>query len=431
MEEIFEEKEQAREKSDKRNRLLYIIEAAVEYFISMFVGTSYLAKLTSSIGISDGLTGVLTSFISLGFGFQLIAHFLSGRKNMKRTVIIMHLINQLSFTILYLIPVFDIPFGVKTALFAMFLLVGEIIQNAIYSPKMTWLMGYVKDSDRGSFTAKKEIVSLISGVIISFAMGAVVDCCEAAGDLNTAFIIGGITLFALTVIHTALLFGIKENPVAEVEKVSVKLQIKEAITDKNLMKLIPLFVLWNVANYITTPFYGTYMQKDLGFSMSLIALLSAIYAIVRSLCSIPMGKFADKYSFVNMLTVCYSVMLLGYIFNIFFGGVFYVLYYICFAVAMAGINSGTVNLVYDYVGKDKRTGTLAIKNTVAGFAGFFSTLCAKPLVDYVQGEGNRFFGIEGVHAQQILSAISAVIVVVIILYLNFVVRRMKKNASLG
>lgn len=411
----------------KTNRLLYIIEAAVEYFIALFVGSAYLAKLTTSIGMSDGLTGVLSSFISLGFGFQLLALFLSGKKKIKRTIILMHLINQLSFSMLYLIPVFDIPSGVKTVMFAAFLLMGEVLQNVIYSPKMTWLMSSVRNNDRGSFTAKKEIVSLISGVIISFGMGAVIDYFEAAGELNVAFIIGGITLFALTVIHTALLFGIKERVEEKEESVSVKLQIKEAVTDKNLMKLIPLFMLWNIAHYITTPFYGTYLQKELAFSMSAIALLSAVGALARALCSIPMGKFADRFSFVNMLTVCYTIVLIGYIFNIFAGGVFYIVYSLCHAIAMAGINSGTVNLVYDYVGRSKRTGTLAIKNTIAGFTGFFATLAARPLVDYIQGEGNRFLGIDGVYAQQVLSSFAAVIVVIIILYLNFVVRKMEKR----
>ena len=45
----------------KTSRLLYIIEAALEYFISIAVGTVYLAKLATHIGISDWLTGILTS----------------------------------------------------------------------------------------------------------------------------------------------------------------------------------------------------------------------------------------------------------------------------------------------------------------------------------------------------------------------------------
>ena len=50
----------------RSSRFYYILEAAFEYFVAIMVGTTYLAKLTTSIGISDGVTAVLTSIISLG-----------------------------------------------------------------------------------------------------------------------------------------------------------------------------------------------------------------------------------------------------------------------------------------------------------------------------------------------------------------------------
>ena len=61
----------------RSSRVGNIISAALEYFISMLVIDSYLAKLTTDIGISDSVTGILTSFVSLGFGFQLFAIFLA------------------------------------------------------------------------------------------------------------------------------------------------------------------------------------------------------------------------------------------------------------------------------------------------------------------------------------------------------------------
>ena len=62
------------------SRILYIIEAALEYFVSIAVSTIYLAKLTEYIGFSDSLTGILSSFVSLGCGFQMIAIFLANKK---------------------------------------------------------------------------------------------------------------------------------------------------------------------------------------------------------------------------------------------------------------------------------------------------------------------------------------------------------------
>ena len=53
----------------RKNRLLYIFEAALEYFVTISVSGAYLAYLTTALKIPDALTGVLTSFVSLGCVF--------------------------------------------------------------------------------------------------------------------------------------------------------------------------------------------------------------------------------------------------------------------------------------------------------------------------------------------------------------------------
>lgn len=58
------------EKILKRSRIMYILEAAIEYFISILVASSYLATLTKELGFSDSLTGILSWVISLGCFFN-------------------------------------------------------------------------------------------------------------------------------------------------------------------------------------------------------------------------------------------------------------------------------------------------------------------------------------------------------------------------
>lgn len=57
--------------------------------------------------MSDALTGVLTSFVSLGCGFQILAVLFRG--NVRRNVTILHLINETAFTLLYVTPFFPFP----------------------------------------------------------------------------------------------------------------------------------------------------------------------------------------------------------------------------------------------------------------------------------------------------------------------------------
>ena len=79
----------------KKSRVLYIISAALEYFISILTGTAYLAKVAGAIGISDSTIGVLSSFVALGCTFQIVSLAMRTDKPVKRMVILINLANQI------------------------------------------------------------------------------------------------------------------------------------------------------------------------------------------------------------------------------------------------------------------------------------------------------------------------------------------------
>ena len=417
----------------RSSRVGNIISAALEYFISMLVIDSYLAKLTTDIGISDSVTGILTSFVSLGFGFQLFAIFLINKKPVKRWVTALTIINQLFFAFVYVIPFFEMSKTVKTVLFVAMLLLAHIILNVSSPAKIDWHMRLVDDDKRGRFTALKEIVSLLGGMVFSFVIGTVIDTCEANGNLHGAFIFCAVGILGLMVIDTVALLLMKEKPheeIGECEKVPVMKVVGQILRDKKIFKVLLVSVIWYVALYSTIPFYGTYKIKELGFSMTLVSILSAAYAIARSLASRPLGRYADKHSFTRMLNICFVIVFVAYSINMFTvpanGKVFYTIYYMLYAIAMGGINSAGTNLIYDFVEPDKRVAALALQHTLAGFAGFFATILVGFLVDYIQKSGNTFLGMN-VYAQQVVSAIGAIVVLLALLYLNTVVKKMQRE----
>ena len=412
----------------KFSRLMYILEAAFEYFISLLVIGAYIAKVATAIGLSDSVTGILTSFVSLGLGFQCVAIFLADKTPVKRWVSLLHILNQLAFALVYFGPFFKIPQSLKIAMFIVFLLMGHILNNIVNSPKTKWFMDLVDDKKRGSFTATKEIVSLMGAMIFTFSVSAVIDYFEAKGDLYGSFLFCGIGIFVLMMLHTATLLLSKEKKNPPVQKKSAGAALGELLKNKRLMKSILIIALWNAANYITTPFLGTYQIKELGFSMVFISLLTVLYSVSRALISRPLGRYADKTSFLNMLNVCYLFMAAAFAVNIFTtpenGRIMFSLYYLLYALGCAGITNSEINLVYESVDHEHRMGALALKSTISGLAGFAASLLVSPLVDYIQRNGNRFLGMQ-VYAQQVLSAITLSIALILLVYLNTVMR--KKN----
>ena len=165
-EEIVREEQTPLEIKDpyKTSRLLYIIEAALEYFVAILVGETYLAKVAMSIGISNSGIGILSAFVSLGHAFQIFAIFLSQKNGVKKRTVWLGLLNQLLFSFIYIVPLFPRDFALSISLFVGALLLGQIIMNVINPGKINWYMSLVPDHTRGVFTANKEIISLLGGM---------------------------------------------------------------------------------------------------------------------------------------------------------------------------------------------------------------------------------------------------------------------------
>ena len=410
------------------SRICYIVEETTQYLITLLITGAYLAKLTNALGFSDSLTAILGSFVSLGCGFQLFAMAIFRRGRVKRRVSVIFTIAQLCFVMTYVIPFFEMKQGFKTVLFIGFLLGGYFLFNIVFSPKTNWYMSLISDSERGVFTSIKEGTSLIFGIAFQFVMGIVIDKYEAANNLRGAFVVCGVTIFVLTIIHTLSLVLAKEREPIQKRSSHFLMEIKEIIFDSDIMKIITVNVLWYVCVYITIPFLGTYQIKELGFSMTFVGVLSVIHSAVRIVCSIFLGKYADKNSFAKMLNICY--LLAGGCFlaivlsNSNNGYITYTIYYILYAAALGGTNSAQINLIFDYVPPERRTSVLALKQTLGGALGFVATLAATPLVEYVQQRNNVIFG-RTIYAQQILSFISFLVIVILIIYLNKVIYKIK------
>lgn len=413
----------------KRGRLMYIFEAALEYLISILVAGSFLATLTKELGMSDSLTGILSSVISLGCVFQLLSVFLR-RDRMKPFVVAMSIINQLMFMMLYVIPLAGGGKQFKIILFVIVIIGAYVIYNFAHPKKIDWMMSLVEDSQRGTFTAKKEIISLVAGMIFSYGMGAVVDYFAAKNQLKEAFIISAIVIFVLMILHTLTMLLTVEKPMFQFRERELKKNFIHVLKNKDVLMVTVVFILYNMATYSATPFYGTYQINELGFSLKFVSILTIFSSIVRISVSIFWGKYADKKTFAHMMEKCLCLLVLAYGCAMLAvpsnGKIMFILYYVFYGMAQGGINSGLINLIYDYVTPEQRSDSLAICQSVAGVTGFVSTLLVSPLITIVQNNGNTFLGMS-VYAQQIVSIIGLVFTAVAVLYVRVILIKRNKG----
>ena len=393
------------------------------------VAGSFLATLTKELGLTDSLTGVLSSVVSLGCLFQLLSLLIRPKKA-KKLVMILSMANQTLFTLLYIIPVINISPIVKTVLFVTFIVVAYMIFNFAHPKKINWLMSLVEDNKRGGFTANKEIVSLVSGMIFSFLMGALIDYFREVGRIKTAFILTAVVLFLIMVCHTLTMFFAVEKETPNLPRKNLKRTIGELVKNKNILRVSIVFILYYVSYYISIPFYGTYQINELWLSLTYVSAIVMCGSISRTFVSKFWGKYADKKSFTRMIEKCFIFLGLAELCVAFAvpgnGKVMFLLYYIFQGITFGGISNALINLVFDYVTVEQRADSLAITQAIAGSTGFITTLLISPVVSFIQNNGNKVFGLS-IYAQQFVSIIALVVSISAVFYIRFIFIKKSSN----
>ncbi len=416
---------------DRTTRISYIVEAAFEYFISLFVTGTMLGYLLDTLGFSDAVQGVICTVATFTCGAQLFALVVNNQRR-KRFVVIGHLINQLCFVSLYLLPVFKLSPNAKSTILVVLLVSGHLINNAINPSKITWLMSAVPNESRGSFTAIKEMISLSGGIAVSLIFGRIADTYRDPMGMPTGsyYVICSVALLLMTLIHTIMLLVSNEKRSSvPIQKISIGKTARKLSQNQTLIKVIGVGMMWNFASALSVSFFTSYQRDELAFSFTVIALITTIGSVCRIVVSPILGRIADKYSFATSMTIsffCASIAFLSIVFTTPQTRWIFLVYTCLYAFSMAGINSGIINLIYDYVSDGERAAAMGIKNALGGILAFFTSLLSGFILSVVQKNGGiHLFGFT-LYAQQLLAFLSFTTTALLIIYMRKVIVPLRK-----
>ena len=412
----------------KRSRTAYMAQCTFEYFISLLVADAFLAKLLTSLGISDSMVGIISSFISIAFIIQLMSIFLVRTKiSSKKLVIFFDTLSQLFFMLMYVIPFIPVSLATKKVLVVVSILIAYAGKYLIISICYKWANSFVEPTKRASYSATKEIISLVTGIIFTAWIGYAIDRFEGAGNLNGAFLFIASAMLIINICNFICFLLIKKESSTELEANSKPLidVIKNTLGNKNFRNVIILTILWDVAKYFSVGFMGTFKTKDLLISVFAIQLINMVANVCRIFVSKPFGRYSDKKSFAKGFELALYLAAIAFFANIFTTQkhwYFIIIYTVFYNVCLAGINQNNYNISYSYVKTEYITQAMALKNSFGGICGFMASLMGGRLLNYVQANNNQFFGIH-MYGQQLLSAISFVLIVITILFMHFVVAK--------
>ncbi len=413
----------------KRSRAAYMAQCTFEYFVTILAGDAFLAKLLSEMGIKDSTIGVISSFVSAAFLFQLVSLFLVQHiKNVKKTSTIFNTLSSFLFMCLYLLPFVPIGTGGRTAIVTAVIFAAYFLNYTVTSIIFKWGNSFVAPTKRGTYSAAKEMVSLVGGIVYTMVVGHVFDAYENSGNINGGFIFMAASIFVITLLNFISLLMIKGSDAVEKHKtVPFKEVIGNIMHNKNFTHVVVMISAYEFARYMTIGFLGIYKTKELMISVGTVQIINMVANLSRFSFSMPFGKFANKYGFTKGLEMGYAIAAAAFLVNIFCApGTWWciVIYTILFNTSQAGINQNQLNIVYSYVKTDYFVQASAIKSSIGGIIGFCSSLIGSRILSAVQANGNAVFGIP-MYGQQLLSLISFTVMIGVILFVHFVVAKQK------
>lgn len=421
---------------DKRRltRIGFVADESFNYFISLFVTTTLLGYITDSLGFSDAEQGIISAIPTLCLLAQLLAPAFSGMRSKKLVTIGMP-IAHFAFLCIYLFPLFDknegiygfIPYIVIALLF-----IGNFINNALNSTRLVWFMKSVDDDKRGSFTAVKEMISLAGGIVISLALGRIADAYRSDDGTPDSkyYILCAVIIGVLLLLNfVSLVVSEDESELPKINQ-NCRIDLRKLYQNNVIKKILVIDIAWYFALGVSTSFHASYLRDDLSFDFTTITILTAVTSVCRFIVSPLMGRLGDKYGFKMSMLVCLVLEAIA------FGGAaltangvmkwMYIVYAAFSGFAQAGINSGLMNLVYDYVGPAERSSVLGIKGALGGTVGFISTMLGGVVLSMIQSNGGVKLLGTILSAQQVLSFVSLCAIVLLVVYVKLVVFKLKR-----
>lgn len=419
------------EKSYVRSRQALVLEALFEHCVTILVSGAFLAKLLTTIGISDSLSGIITSVSSLAFLSQLCTLFINNKKaNTKIAVGLTQTASIFLFGFIYIVPFISVNYDAKVIMTVIALFFAYILRQ-IFSPQWFEFRNKLIDPrKRASFSSTLVLVSLVFGTIIfGTLISAIMDKYEMSNNILGAFIFIAIASVILNILHLICILFVKNTDTEQTEKkpVCFKNACRNTILNKNFISILFMKCLYNFASSFSIGFISVYTIKELGMSLFLIQVITMLGTVVSIISTKPLGKYSDKTSYIKGIELGLILQLMAFVSIVLTTPktwYMFIIHSILHAISISSLNHNMSNVLYSYVEKDYIAQAFTFANVIPGIVSFGAAILGGIMLDYIQNSGNVFMGIN-IYGQQVMAIISAIFIFASMLVSHCVIEKQK------
>lgn len=410
----------------RRSRNAYTWHCAFEHFVTIMLTAQMLALLLSNVGMSDAMIGVVSSLVSMMVVVQLASVLILHRiKNPKAVITAVHCICRAFFGLMYIVPFLPISQAAKQVAVIACIVIGYAGYYFGVSYVFGWGTSYVDPKHRAVYSSTKVKISLICGFVVTLAVGYVIDRFTEADNLFGGFLFISLSVFVFVLCDLICLLHIKKQAQVRNSKgstISLREIIDHTLKNRGYRKLLYVSLFYALATGVFNGFVGTYQLKELGFSVGMLQFLTVATGLVRFFAEKPIGMYSDRRSYISgarLGMIFFALGLVSFFLTSPSTRYLIIVYMIFNGLASAGIEQNMINVQYDFVDSCYFSEAYAMRNCLTGLCGFGTSILAGMLVNRIQSNGNKLFGID-IYAQHVLAIISFIFIAVAFLCASIV-----------
>lgn len=307
--------------------------------------------------------------------------------------------------------------------------------NAFAMPALNELLiNSTPQAIRGRYLAERERIGFAVMMVLTFAIGRMLDLFKGEGQEPTGFVVIAIVILVLGAFNT---FSVKSMNEITHNQVAVKFALKEVLTkplaDKGFRKIIVLFILWNVGFWIGAPFIAVYLVTQIQVSYTYMMIMGFIGTIMR-IVFFPKfwGELADKKSWFlslegSLLLVAITHFAWGFV-HVGNYQILSPLLHVLAGFAWSGLGISLFNIQYMYAGSKGRTLYVGLNAAIGGVASLIAVRFSGSIIDRFEVIEMPFGG-GTLNSMQFIFFISGLVILSCVFYVRYFLKKEPVNVE--
>ncbi len=273
------------------NRRALIVEGAASTFYLIICQGALFTSIALFFGLDVFMLGVAAAFPMAFQVVQVFAPAIVAR--FRDRAFLLNVFNGLRFV--WVVPVAAALAGFRSA--PLFLACFGFSQAANSLAGNVW-MGLCRDAvpagERGRFFGRRNVVASLSTIVavplFSFMLDAIPEPWNVAAVVAAGLV--------ATVVAIAVVVPIR---VPEPDSGPEPTKLSVLASDRDFMKLVVAYLVWNFAVQTTAPFFSYHQIRNLGMSLTLIGVLVTVVNVLFMAAYRGWGKVSDRFGHKSTL----------------------------------------------------------------------------------------------------------------------------------